>query len=352
MKEEEKKTGEEETPEEYRARCRETAIIRLIATAIDLMMEAEDLNDLTQSTRELAKANKEIWARIKPNKVSELVDADQSATTISAAAPPEMKFYRYGYFSVQASTCRSNWFSPSQVHFGFQTSTELMTETFGDMPIIPSALVKILSKPSYSGSDSVLPLYEEYIDKAMLLDDTILKLFLTVLKEHLKWVLVLLKEIEAWVLEPINNLNYINEQFDTKLESPKPKGCNGTCGSHHDDNAMCIRCFHPLHSHGLLGSLRRRDNHPHCSTEAYLAQRRALSEPGQMRVVSVPALFWLGPETHDIRSFDIQGGDASFCLPFATTTMSFPVGTMADKTKLEKFLEEIIDNAVVEDWKG
>ena len=123
-------------------------------------------------------------------------------------------FYRAGYFEVIVSTNSED----DVCYLEFRTTTKVEQKKFEKFPRIPKVLDEIL--PAQASSWVVLPDYESYLVRAMVLHEDIMKPFLSILKNHLKQVQVALGEIEGWLLEPVQTLNWINEKFETNLEPP------------------------------------------------------------------------------------------------------------------------------------
>jgi len=196
---------------------RKTPINAMKAEADSL--DDEDLDRLTDTTRALIVTNKEIWERCKPGaSVNENWQAD---------------FRRLGYFSVHATTPFGNG------TVVFRTTFEAQDETFPELPVFPSVLLEIMPGllPEIPESeDELLPNYEEYLSRAMYLQDDILKPFLTIMKEHLKSVQVFLGEIESWLLEANCAVSFINHQFGMKLSLPDP----GANWMHHEHQVHSI----------------------------------------------------------------------------------------------------------------
>ena len=153
----------------------------------------DDFDRLVESVCALITTNKEIWARCLPNKIS---------NTTTAAVANELHFYRVGYLAIQVKKS-----SATGNVVNFTTTSALSTREFLKLPVLPMVLYEIF--PIEKG-DGLLD-YDQYLEKAAWLQESIAILFLAILKEHLKAIQVALGEIESWLLKPSNALAFIND---------------------------------------------------------------------------------------------------------------------------------------------
>ena len=89
-----------------------------------------------------------------------------------------------------------------------------------------------------------------YLKKAVWLDEEIAKLFLAVLKGHLKSIQVALGEMDAWLLEASHSLSLINNLFKNAFAAPELASCSQVPGTSTKSNSsICVRCFKSRGSH-------------------------------------------------------------------------------------------------------
>jgi hypothetical protein len=109
-------------------------------------------------------------------------------------------------------------------------------------------------KPSRKG---MFPDYECFLERSLVLHGDVLALFLVELKEHLELVQVFLGKIEAWMMEPIEHIKFLDETFYKRLRVPEEADniipCDPRCMILHQPTPMCELCLRPwnLHSNDL-----------------------------------------------------------------------------------------------------
>lgn len=235
------------TVEDFLVSARERALTLLTETTQHHVNSAiHEIPYLLRATRALIAMNSSIW--------------DQCQEHRSATLDGILPFSRVSVPRVKTQV------DPTNTTTTFQIETTLTSMDFGSPPRVPSELSDLLSVPMLPRSmtddrPSELPDYASFLDRVTLLRDEALLPFLVKLKDHLESVHVFLGNIEAWIMEPTGQVNFLEDVFDgvSNVEIPKladllvPCGDNGgdsrCCTFRHPESSICLRCHKPYRAH-------------------------------------------------------------------------------------------------------
>ncbi|CAB9505158.1 expressed unknown protein [Seminavis robusta] len=355
------------------------AIIGRLRKAAEWLDQEEDRNKLISSTLALAKTNQEILQRCLPHKLPRQQQQQQQPNPTTATN--QVEFYRLGFEVVEVTTTKPVYSYTNPLLQGspmlkFQTKSEVARRAFTISQKLSTVLNDIIPIPqATTANQQVLPDYENYLSRAILLQDDILILFLLVLKEHLKAIQVSLGEIESWLLEPMHIVQFLNDQFGTQLQlselQPHPMDTHNNNHNNHqtniqpgeDDCSTCSKCFHVYvrqqqHPYNAFpqasgGGRRRRsvlqrtwggdfDLFAHSyntSSDSYLFP------DGTLQYNEADKCPFCG-QTTAIASEDNNGNSNNNVIPLKSVSMSdgditksFRVSEESDREKLKKFLD-------------
>jgi hypothetical protein len=110
------------------------------------------------------------------------------------------------------------------------------TKDFGLPPAIPAELADIIvAEPGITG----LPDYELFLEKAVLLQDDILGLFLQSLQAHLLNLQAFFQEVATWLVAPNADRAFLEELFQIEFQIPLAESNKMTKEKDDDTTASC-----------------------------------------------------------------------------------------------------------------
>ena len=115
-----------------------------------------------------------------------------------------------------------------------KTTPRRKTKDFGLPADIPAALADIIVvKPGNGG----LPDYGRFLERALLLNNDVLKPFLQILQTHLEGITAFYEEVAAWILEPDADRAFLEKTFQVEFDLGSP-AANATKDPE-DDGTQC-----------------------------------------------------------------------------------------------------------------
>lgn len=237
--------------EEFLQGARERALGLLFAETLQqptVVGAIHEIPYLLRSTRALIAMNASIWDRCQ----------DHRSATLDGILP---------FSRVSIPRVKTQVDSLSTRTTTFRIETTVTSMDFGSLPPVPKELSNLFSVPmmlpsrTTNGQPLEFPDYASFLDRATLLRDEALVPFLVQLKDHLESVHVFLGTIEAWIMEPMGQVHFLEDVFDgiSNVEIPKladllvPCGdCGGdlkSCTIRHSDSSICLRCHKPFSAH-------------------------------------------------------------------------------------------------------
>lgn len=111
-----------------------------------------------------------------------------------------------------------------------KTTPRRKTKDFGLPADIPAALADIIVvKPGKAG----LPDYETFLERALLLNNDVLKPFLHIFQAHLESIVAFYREVASWVAEPDADRLFLEQTFNVDFDVALPKNAK------EDDSTDC-----------------------------------------------------------------------------------------------------------------
>lgn len=151
----------------------------------------------------LVTTNREIWERCKPFHCTTIASADSQ--------PDMCTFYRIGYVNVRGAT--------PQYHkdcLKFESTPELTKSCF-EIPIsLPEKLECLVVHPRTEKND-IMPNYELFFQRSMLLVDDILPGFLLEFKAFLENQQIALGKVDAWLMQANEDALLLQSLFKVAL---------------------------------------------------------------------------------------------------------------------------------------
>ena len=226
-------------------------VTHLNKTVQDLDCDNErDLPLLVASCRALIQINTEIWQRCQGNHVP-----------IESRTAEGLEFFRVGYLELKARTEQGNGGS-----IAFETFSDIEKETFPILPRMPDDISNFFHVEVPRPTPVLIDYATSSLEKMLCLKDEIARLFLMILKDHLKSVQVALGKIESWIVEPMQALHFLNQTFGTAMSLPEVgNGCSdmaSCCYDRHNDSDICLKCFRAKKDHCRSSS--KSNSHPRC----------------------------------------------------------------------------------------
>lgn len=239
--------------EEFLHSARERArssLTSFLDDASETAVNIQELSYLLRTTRALITMNTGIWERCKANRS----ETFEGVLAFSRVSIPQVK-----------TTADTKTIT-------FQIETAVTSKDFGAPPPLPRELSELLAVPLLrpqeietfrSGTLTGFPDYATYLDRATLLRDESLVPFLVKLKDHVENVHVFLGSIEAWLMDPLCQVQFLEDTFDAvsqnQVDLPQlpdliaPCAENGgdrkCCTFRHPDSSLCLRCKKPYKAH-------------------------------------------------------------------------------------------------------
>ena len=151
-----------------------------------------DLDYVMKSVRGLIKINAEIWSACKEHMLP------------GSCVKMKRACYKEGIVVITSTT------------LAIRSKKELCLHDFGEPPAFPACLSNLIS---LAETPEVLPDYDSYLKKAVLLHDKVLVSFLIKFQKHLENVQIFLGHIESWMAEPESTVRFLNELFGENVAS-------------------------------------------------------------------------------------------------------------------------------------
>jgi len=124
------------------------------------------------------------------------------------------KFARYSFDTAETHTVDSTT--------SFVTYPEESEKAFDTRPLmeLPAGLNEFFLFKRKAAPYAMFVDYDLFFENSLILHDDVLGPFLVRLKDHLMSVQVCLGSIEAWLMEPMKNINYLEDIFGVTLDIP------------------------------------------------------------------------------------------------------------------------------------
>jgi len=169
-------------------------------------------------------------------------------------------FYRYTYEVVETHTINKDNKNTTQ----FVTYPERTVKEFDMSPLrkMPASLDDIFFFKMRSHPFSMFVDYESFFNRSLILHEDVLGPFLVKLKKHIMSIQVCLGSIEEWIMEPKENINYLESTFGEFAETSPDykdeleKECECPPGTH-PDCLLCLRCKRPFSDHEKICNQKR-----------------------------------------------------------------------------------------------
>lgn len=273
-----------------------------------LLLEKENVKDLDyilKSVRGLVTIIHEIWENCKEHCVGNMEEKDNFTNE-----GVTMKRVLYEKVAVKAS----------KDYLEINSANEFSIYDFGRPPSVPKCLTDlIVLEPNKNGD--IIPDYDKYISKSMILCKEILLPFLTGLLEHLQEVQVYIGKIEAWLLEPKARVDFLNELFEKKVAEIEPMNTDYFRNRvDQKKNPVCIRCLEPFLCHRNYHT-KINGNKKHHISRPNQGQHRLKCKDGTL------ASFYDAPSTFLYESY-FENGDMN---------LEFKLSNDEDKQKMKAF---------------
>ena len=226
-------------PRKFRMESREKAVASLSAER----NESITLDLLLKQCHALVVTNQEIWERCKP--FHRTIDSGESQHC-------RCMFYRAGYSNIRANTL------PYQNNtVGFESTAEVTKKSF-ELPMsLPERLAHLVVFPLPEKND-IMPNYELFLERSMLLIDDVLIGFLQEFKKFLEHQQIALGKVDDWLVQADENAAFLQEQFNMTLSHHRANlqqmvgrySSLETC-QHLLGSSECLRCRVAFRHHRL-----------------------------------------------------------------------------------------------------
>ena len=117
-----------------------------------------------------------------------------------------------------------------------KTTPRRKTKDFGLPADIPAALADIIVIKTGNGG---LPDYGRFLERALLLNNDVLKPFLHILQKHLEGIAAFYNEVAAWIAEPDADRAFLEKTFQVAFDLGSPTAITTTSKEPEDDGTQC-----------------------------------------------------------------------------------------------------------------
>jgi len=162
-----------------------------------------ELDYLINTTQALITSNNEIWDRCKAN-------LGNQGRRWNQLNEPVLCYYRRGFNEVTVSHKRNQC---GALELDILALYKQQDKTF-TAPCLPHPLRTVVI-PVLCNNGMLN--YHQYLKRSLLLEESILLLFLAILKDHLEEFQVFLGDIESWLMISARSAIYIQKTFNVKL---------------------------------------------------------------------------------------------------------------------------------------
>lgn len=194
--------------------------IKSSLTSDDNNKNIEDLDYMLKSVRAIINIINETWERCKEYRTAPL-------------------------FTFQIATYEKVKVVKSFTNLSFTTRQVLKSKNFGFPPVVPEDLKKLVFYNEPDEENDIFPDYNEYLDRSAILCKEMLLPFLTGFQEHLKETHVYVGKIETWLMQPEENIKFLNQLFglDSKVLTNEASDNTQSTENPYNEFSLCIRCF-------------------------------------------------------------------------------------------------------------